>query len=134
MDIGIIVHSIIYTQDNKVLILRRSGSQSVYPEYWDIPGGTLESGELPLEALRREVGEETGLSVNNAELFFHTANIDRTKNKLFVRLIFKSPYNGENIVLDPDEHTKYIWISETDYKSYKLVDYLYNCLFIFFKK
>ncbi len=66
-------------------------NQSVYSGYWDIPGGTLESGELPLEGLKREVKEETNIDIGEASLCFHTANIDKSKNKLFVQLIFWQP-------------------------------------------
>ncbi|MGW7099200.1 NUDIX hydrolase [Streptomyces sp. NPDC054838] len=31
------------------------------PEYWTLPGGGVEPGEEPQEAVRREVAEETGL-------------------------------------------------------------------------
>jgi 8-oxo-dGTP diphosphatase len=31
--------------------------------YWDLPGGRLEYGEEPMEALHREVKEETGLNI-----------------------------------------------------------------------
>jgi len=30
--------------------------------YWDFPGGRIQSGETPIEALLREVKEETGLT------------------------------------------------------------------------
>jgi len=35
---------------------------------WDIPGGHLEVGESPAEALRREVLEETGARLNHVRL------------------------------------------------------------------
>ena len=42
---------------------------------WDVPGGFLEEGEHPLDGLRRELREETGLEIEPLEFF--AAWIDR---------------------------------------------------------
>jgi ADP-ribose pyrophosphatase YjhB (NUDIX family) len=36
---------------------------------WDVPGGFLQEGEHPLEAVRRELLEETGLEIEPREFF-----------------------------------------------------------------
>ena len=45
--------------EGRVLLARRA----VEPDrgLWDCPGGFLEEGEHPLDGLRRELAEETGL-------------------------------------------------------------------------
>jgi ADP-ribose pyrophosphatase len=53
------VHVVAFDRDNKVLIIRqyRHGAGLVCTE---LPSGTVESGETPAEAARRELLEETG--------------------------------------------------------------------------
>ncbi|MCH4172060.1 MAG: NUDIX domain-containing protein [Lactobacillus sp.] len=49
---------IIQNTDKEVLLVLRRD----YP-LWDLPGGTLKTGELPAECVCREIREETGLAV-----------------------------------------------------------------------
>jgi ADP-ribose pyrophosphatase YjhB (NUDIX family) len=52
-------------RDGKVLLARRA----IEPRrgFWDLPGGFLEEGEEPLDGLRREFREETGIEIEPLE-------------------------------------------------------------------
>ena len=52
--------------DEEVLLTRMS-SRTRIPGRWTLPGGGIDHGEDPREALRREVLEETGLHVDPGE-------------------------------------------------------------------
>src|SRR5579863_1375154 len=47
-------------QDGRILICRRSAEQK-HPLKWEFPGGKVESGESPREALARELREELAI-------------------------------------------------------------------------
>ncbi len=52
--------------EDRVLLSRRAYEPQAGK--WDIPGGFLEEGEEPLDALRRELREEAGVEIEPLEL------------------------------------------------------------------
>ena len=54
-------------KNNKILLIKKNGGP--YDGKLDLPGGTIEFSERPSEALKREIIEETGISVEKYELF-----------------------------------------------------------------
>lgn len=49
-------------REGRCLVARRSASMSA-PGCWEFPGGKVEDGELPREALVREIREELGVEI-----------------------------------------------------------------------
>ncbi len=50
--------------DGKVLLLRRPDTARSFPSVWSLVAGKIEKGETPEEAARREIMEETRISVS----------------------------------------------------------------------
>jgi 8-oxo-dGTP diphosphatase len=57
--------ALVEDDEGRVLLARRA--KEPFKGRWDIPGGFLDEGEHPLDGLRRELREETGLDVEPLE-------------------------------------------------------------------
>jgi ADP-ribose pyrophosphatase YjhB (NUDIX family) len=53
-------------RENKLLLCRLSQHVGLHPGHWTLPGGGLDFGEDPEQAVVREFAEETGLAINVA--------------------------------------------------------------------
>jgi len=60
------VGAVIHDQAGRLLVVQRG--QAPGRGLWSIPGGRAEPGETDIEALTREVAEETGLRIRVGEL------------------------------------------------------------------
>ncbi|MFW5453964.1 dihydroneopterin triphosphate diphosphatase [Thioalkalivibrio sulfidiphilus] len=107
---------VVYTQGGDVLLLRRCEP----PDFWQSVTGSLEWGEAPLQAARRELFEETGLGADGLvdchlqyRFPIHTAwrhryGPDAHENLEHVFLL-RLP-EPVPVRIEPREHTEYRWL------------------------
>src|SRR3954453_17808041 len=61
-----VVAALILNQEGKILVCQRTRHQ-VMPMKWEFPGGKIEEGEQPRDALHRELEEELGIDATIGE-------------------------------------------------------------------
>lgn len=83
------VGAVVFNDENKVLLL----DHVLRPASgWGIPGGFIEAGEQPHEAIKRELFEETGLEIEDVEMVWV-----RTLYR-HIEIIFRAKSSGEATV------------------------------------
>ncbi|MFG2990451.1 NUDIX hydrolase [Streptomyces sp. NPDC048257] len=66
------VGAVILNGNGEAFAQKRSPTRRLFPDTWDIVGGHVEAGETLLDALAREVEEETGWRLRHVRLFLGT--------------------------------------------------------------
>ena len=100
---------LVLDDQNRLLLMKRSDN-----EYWSVPGGSTEPGEVVENAAKRETFEETNLEIgelslfgvfSGPEFFYKYPNGDEAYNVIIVYL--SRDWHGE--VKLNDEHTDWCW-------------------------
>lgn len=108
------------TKTNKVLLLQRNDGNNV----WEIPGGKRENNEDIVDALKREVKEETGLTINEYKLVYVSPIFENHPVlKPFLNIGYLCLVDNSDVVIS-DEHIDYKWVSVEE-----LVNYLDNDIY-----
>lgn len=102
--------TVIFNNECKILIVKRSENTNWCPGCWAIVGGKIEKGEIPDQALVREVWEETGIKMTKYKLK------KVIKNNNIIEYLYLSKVEDDFVELN-DEHTDYKWASIEDIKS-----------------
>lgn len=110
----------IFNKDS-VLMMKRSKSSRIFPDFWVPVGGHMEPDEIndPLKACLREVYEETGIKENNLkDLELRYITVRRKDNEIRNQYIYFA--NTTVKTLSDTEEGKLYWIDQSDLLNLKM--------------
>jgi 8-oxo-dGTP diphosphatase len=102
-----------------VLLMKRAPHKRVFPNQYNGVGGHIERDEDPLTSAKREILEETGLTVANIRLRA-IYNIDAKASTGIVLFVFTAESDSREVIAN-DEGTLH-WIPQQDVADYDLVE------------
>ena len=98
----------VLTDGDQVLLVRHTYG----PRGWDLPGGSIKSGEPPASAARREMYEELGVSVDSWRLLGELeVQIDYRTDCVHC---FQAELPSPQLTLDPGELSDAGWFRRTE--------------------
>ena len=114
---GLTVRGIIKNDSDEILIVKRHPKSRTDPEMWELPGGKVEKGEFFIDALVREIKEETDLDSKVGE-FAEAIQHDYMHKKTVQIIMYLKDIEGE--VKISDEHIDWMWADIDKIKTLEL--------------
>ncbi len=114
----------IIREDQKTLLLRRaSGRQSILGKY-ELPGGRLDYGEQPEDALARYLKDDAGLVIQSAQLYDVLTYIDHDDRDIqytFILYLVSLSANGNKVRVS-QKYDQYAWKKLGDVRQEELTE------------
>ena len=108
----LVVSRAIICEDDHILTLQRSQSDTRNPGLWEFPGGKIDEGENVIDGLTREVYEETGLTIKPLSSIAHVESeiigTGKYAGHLYVSLFYAAQRIGGDLTLS-SEHGLAQW-------------------------
>ena len=102
-------------RDGRLLLAQRPKGKAM-AGLWEFPGGKIEAGESPQGALARELMEELGIAVSEADMeAFSFASHAYEKFHLLMPVFIARRWEGE---VEAREGQQLAWVSAAEIRSY----------------
>jgi len=105
-------------KDGKVLVCQRTRHQSM-PLKWEFPGGKIEDGEQPRDALRRELEEELGIDARIGEEVARIRHDYKNGGAVELRFYVVNEYAGE---MENRIFRDVRWASRSELRKYDFLE------------
>ena len=107
---GVLINS-----EGRVLLLKNERNM------WELPGGRIEQGEQPEQALIREIDEELGITVSVKQLI-DVCVYEVLRNRYVLIVSYECEFDDKQELIISDEHTDYGWFNIRELDKYEIAD------------
>ena len=117
------VAALFIEHESRILLLHRQEHKS-QGNLWGIPGGKLDKGETPLQAVIREINEETGYDFSKQRIEdLGTVYIEYNDKDHFVYHMFRTRLIGDPsaVKINFKEHKGFTWVTPQDGLKLELI-------------
>ena len=87
--------------EDKFLIVKRNSKSKIHPSLWMFPGGKVEANEDLIEALKREIKEETDLEIGDIKKISER-EYKRPDNSITFGICFSAASKTESVKLNKE--------------------------------
>lgn len=116
----------------KILLLHRREEKSEGGK-WGLPAGKVEKDETQVEALCREVSEETGVTINPLQAkFLGTIAVTHGERDFLYHSFRVNLDHTPTVTINPIEHRDFIWQEISETFRYPLVTDLDECIRMYY--
>lgn len=105
------VFTVIQNSQGQVLLTLRDAAKETYPNLWGHTGGAVRAGETSLQAIAREVQEETGIDAALEEFIFLCTRCNPDWHSLTDLYLLRRDVPRSQIVLQAGETADARWVS-----------------------
>ncbi|HWX55721.1 MAG TPA: (deoxy)nucleoside triphosphate pyrophosphohydrolase [Verrucomicrobiae bacterium] len=113
-----LVVAALIVRDSQVLICQRTKNQAM-PLRWEFPGGKVEPGETPVEAMRRELEEELGIRARIGPQIAAVQHTYRNGTSVDLRFYLVQRFDGE--IVNRIFH-EVRWVNPKDFPTYDFLE------------
>jgi 8-oxo-dGTP diphosphatase len=121
------VATIIFREE-KILAMRRAATKDAGAGLWETLSGRVPLGEEPLEAVKREILEESNLTVEVEPQPFTIYQAKRKDLPMMV-IVYKAKYLSGEVILS-EEHDAYAWLTPEKFAERSTLTKLVETVFL----
>jgi 8-oxo-dGTP diphosphatase len=113
-----LVTAALLLRGTQVLACQRTRHQTM-PLKWEFPGGKIEPGEQPRDALRRELEEELGIAARIGDEVARLKHLYKNGNAVELRFFLVREYEGE---VENRIFADVRWVERTELPGYDFLE------------
>lgn len=113
----IVSEVIVRHKDGDYLLMQRDYNKKIYPGLYEASaGGSALKGETPIEAAKRELREETGITAKDLKLISRCSDI--SARGLYYIYLCETDCHKNSIILQKGETISYKWLSRNEFVEF----------------